>query len=861
MAVTRHASALIVGIGQYDEPLIPSLDGCVYDARRALKWLRRIGVSDANIMLHLSPPPPGGKLDGLLAQDARADTIMRSLTVLSAGSGDQLFLFLSGHGLNIPGARGGRVFLAQDYASDVPFSLKNFRMDGFIQWMLSWRYREQFLFYDACQNPTAEIGRVSLVNGTDPPGLGGLPINAASGMLGCYSASPSQTAWAGDGEGVLMRHVLDALDPDALEALDPDDEMQTVIMHDWRSGRRLVNMRALFEDILAPAISEEAAAAGNQQSPIAIAYGQAQATSAVPILALTDDVTVDLTVTLDPGSAVSAVGQLRISVESPPRNLFLPIGGSAIQSPLTYKAPVGADVRASCRAKVGSGWTVANSPQRATLDTHKGITLQLQPVTPAMTGVEKLDPGIVDKFNIRVARPDGSRDYSLGGRYAQIAAETGIPFEPPPGVTFEHHEHGPDIGFDVDRPRSMEIAADFASHWLRAIQLHSDEGLTASLFPPGEPPADRLANVEFRLADDAIRLGGFLIGSLASFTVEEIGAPTPTRAISLIELANSPRMALEPGPYRVAVSLPWGRWTAVVRARVDGTTMCELPTSIGREPLRNVYLRKLLAGETVGDDLLRPPGEFADLELRVLVGQYGEKTWSEPFSMTTLPDWDLLFSAARPDLIETRRILELSEMSVTGQLAGQDLHGNEASLLMLGMALAAASRDDPLGITSALAHVSGPLRESLDFALATERLKAIWQSPLRFDRQSLTAFTRSRRTLLSGSVPLLTTLCGALGVPTPGWVAELPPGSALAVLPAGFKTMAGTGVEVSRRFPLTPSPDPVGTVRSVEASRWFPLTPPPDPIGTVGPIFPLLSDDRPAKEDGDDDEGTETAGS
>ena len=136
------------------------------------------------------------------------DSIAASFDALSKDGGDQLFVFLSGHGLYVPGAAGGPIFLTRDYGAGVRGALKNMRMLGFIQWMVSWRFREQFLFYDACQNRSTSVGRVSLVKAVDPSMLDALSPTAAGGLVACFSASPGQKAWAGVGQGVLVRMCL-----------------------------------------------------------------------------------------------------------------------------------------------------------------------------------------------------------------------------------------------------------------------------------------------------------------------------------------------------------------------------------------------------------------------------------------------------------------------------------------------------------------------------------------------------------------------------------------------------------------------------------------------------------------------------
>jgi Caspase domain len=474
--MTRNAYALVVGIDRYDDNGIPVLSGSVYDAKIAVAWLLKIGVPPERIHLHVSPlPAPPASFSGVSAASARLDAILGSLEALSKEKGDQLFLFLSGHGLNVPGAAGGPIFLAQDYGAGLASSQKNMRMYGFIQWILSWPFRDQFLFYDACQNPSTSVGRVSLVKAIDPPMLDALPVAVTSGMLACFSASPGQTAWAGTGEGVLVRHVLNELDPDALAQMPLDAQQQDSVMYNWLTGSRRLDLRRLYGTIVAPAVTEEAAEAGNAQAPICVPYGTALASLYSPILDLPDEPTVDLTINLLPLEATAAVKALRLSIQTPARNAFLPDAGKKLANPLLCKGPVAAEVIAFCSPKPGSGWRTLDSPKKAVLgDQPATITFNFDMPPPADP------PGPPDMFNIRVTGPDGSPLFPLGGAYEKIATSNGLDMDLGEGVSFNHHEHGPDIGFDASIAGAPERAARSATDWLSAIRRHiSDQNMSA----------------------------------------------------------------------------------------------------------------------------------------------------------------------------------------------------------------------------------------------------------------------------------------------------------------------------------------------------------------------------------------------
>src|SRR6202035_935546 len=109
---------------------------------------------------------------------------------------------------------------------------QNLQVDGCIDYFLEWPFRDQYLFYDACKQPTAAYGQISPVR-PDPPKLRELcrpsPLNA---LTACYSCAAEQVAWAGEGQGVLIRHALAVLDPVALAAAGPLDPVQTGLAYD-----------------------------------------------------------------------------------------------------------------------------------------------------------------------------------------------------------------------------------------------------------------------------------------------------------------------------------------------------------------------------------------------------------------------------------------------------------------------------------------------------------------------------------------------------------------------------------------------------------------------------------------------------
>jgi len=643
--MTLDAAALIVGIDQYDDPLIPGLSGNVYGAKLAVHWLVGIGVPTSRIRLHLSPSADAADFAGITARPARLDEILQSLGGLSGEHGDQLFVFLCGHGLDVPGGGGGPVLLAQDYGSLVPNSRKNLRLQGLVEWAVRWPFSRQFLFYDACQSASASVGRVSLVEPQDPTVLAALPVQFSGALLECSSASPGQTAWAGTGKGVLVRHVLHAIEAATSSSLPDDAQEQDSILFDWTSGRRELDLRRLFNDIVAPAITQEAGAAGNIQNPRCVAHGLAQQTPTSPIVSLPDLPCTNLIVQFQPPPAFAAVRQVRMSIQTPARALYLPAPGTSVAARSQWIAPVSADVTVTCKIDPATGWSAPVAPQRVSLaSTPVVVTFDLGP-DPAKAALAPFDfhaPTPMDQFNIRTTWQDGRVAGDLSGRYDGIAAAHGLSVVPPAGITFGHHEYGPDIGFDVRRPELEKTAGDLSQAWLSAIRRTvSPSGMTAILFPPGQTPDGKVANVLFEIpSGGAAALAGFLGASqILTVTAGDVDEPLFTRSLSEIE--QHPREWIEPGPYRVRIDLPWGTWSRRIIVGDDDVVTCVLTTTIGSSPLRNQWALSD-GGPPIGSG--RGGSLAGQIPLQVI--RLADTFRIEPFSRLLLPEWVF---CSRPD--------------------------------------------------------------------------------------------------------------------------------------------------------------------------------------------------------------------
>lgn len=254
--MSLNAAALIIGINKYSASGIPVLSGCVSDALGAAKWLVSIGVPSERIIVHAVsheklPTFPAGIH---LKKSADLLSLRASMRKLSKDSGDHLYIFISGHGMHVLGT--GPIVLCQNYLVDDD-KMPNLHINDYINWFRSFPYRNQFLFYDACQDWTAASGHISQVHaqgtGEDPGSYKPSKHNAFTAL---YACGAGETAWAGDNRGgVLIHHTLDALEPQKWVTLNPDGPRQEAIVYDWQMGTRSVNLQPLFQNLIYPTLS------------------------------------------------------------------------------------------------------------------------------------------------------------------------------------------------------------------------------------------------------------------------------------------------------------------------------------------------------------------------------------------------------------------------------------------------------------------------------------------------------------------------------------------------------------------------------------------------------------------------------
>jgi len=697
--------ALVIGIDQYDSPDVRRLTGAVNDAVATVRWLRKLGVPDAQILMHAAPSTSSQAAVDELAlpyKDAREPTIWRSIVALQKVEGaERLIVSLCGHGLHE--YTSGALFLTQEASED---DWVNLGLEWYIKVFLEMSFREQILFMDGCLNhphddntrPQVEAGKHS---GAPKPA----PRDENS-MVTCYAASQSQVAGENGERGIFTRCLLAALDPDA--------PLKEAVALSFETGERTLNLVKVME-VVGRQVTSEAA----RQVPLVVQrprlelHGTAGATPGyVGLYQLARLETCQVTLDVLPADARGEVDYIDILFDDDPPywSSRWPLDGGSLAVPVQAQLPKGYRISAYCGLWPQAAWSPLKSRQDATLDGDRNVLFEFKG-PPIKSDGE-------DVLGVKLHDAEGQISSAMSGLYSDAASMLDLPAKPKsgseiaPGVTIQLHEDGPE--FHVTGIDAAETARDIVADWSRVMReiLPSDVIVTTEL--RGEaasaPPA---GGINFELPTGG---SARLAGSLGSHPVVTVGRPGLVgheprwhgiEQMSLLDLQQQPLRLFPPGPTEVLLELPWGSWSQVVQVPDTGTAELVLPDSVGVPPLRlrvppldYLYGRHIVGldqaprsgarghivrsdGETTelasgeaGDGIcwvLDAPGEgIAEID-----GEHAScfPLWEnrsfaidrshgilrvEPLTWVAAPEWDLLLSAGRLDDLTLEDTAELS---------------------------------------------------------------------------------------------------------------------------------------------------------------------------------------------------------
>ena len=111
-----------------------------------------------------------------------------------------------------------------------------------------------------------------------------------------------------------MRCLLDALDPDRLGALDPEDDLWSAITLDFDSGARQVDIDRLMRDWVQPIVQDQASkqTPAVLQTPQVDPCGAAKSGAPWPVYRLPDVPTSVIEMKVEPTEAVSQIQSMRV---------------------------------------------------------------------------------------------------------------------------------------------------------------------------------------------------------------------------------------------------------------------------------------------------------------------------------------------------------------------------------------------------------------------------------------------------------------------------------------------------------------------------------------------------------------------
>ncbi|PWW25197.1 hypothetical protein JD79_04395 [Geodermatophilus normandii] len=545
--------ALLIGIDAYLH--VRKLTGAVRDTVQAVGWLRRLGVPDAQILLHAAPTAES-KAElialGLPVLGCTEPEIWPSFETLGHNQGKRLFVFFCGHGLYEPVR--GRVFLTQEARKGLR---KNLGIDWYARYLRGLPYRRQFLVMDGCLNyPYSQAERTRFVPG-QPSSVEPDPPRADVLQVFCYAAAMSQRAVEKDGHGLFL-HTL-------LKTLDLDDPDRLCLDIDETSGVYRLNLDQAVTKVVAPTVTQIAKQQRRDQSPGYQMLSEGATPPALPVVEIVPTRRARVRVTVDPADAAADVKQLMLWSDDTAWRRELPIPPSkSVQVPYESVIPAGLPVAVRCRVPAGGRWAQP-AQEEFVADRDFEVLFQLEPPAPPPAGPDTV---------VSVQTVGSGGDVIGGMSAAAYKAVEQLLTGNQANVSLVRHESGPVLH---SHPGFLASLAPLAYRMADAINRTTSRDVGVVVRHPATTPLSTA--VALPLTEAASK-------RLAGLLVHEDVVSMCDQHLSLDRLVWSPFVAVDPGPVTVQLSLPWGSWVHRVVVRPGSTETVVLPESIGTEPLR-----------------------------------------------------------------------------------------------------------------------------------------------------------------------------------------------------------------------------------------------------------------------------------
>ncbi len=692
------AWALVVGIDAYDDPRIRRLDGAVADACSVVQWLRKTGVPDVQILLHLSPTDasrPVAEGVGISFRSAREPEIWDSIftRLRRVVDGEWLLVYLAGHGLYDPATQ--RLFLTQEATEGAHMNLG---IERYSEYFRSMSFGDQFLLMDGCLNyPYAESQRPTIEAAMHASVTGYTP-RPQNGWAAAFAASQDQRAFEINGGGLFTREFLRVAD-----LVSPDLEATTL---DFATGRRAIDLGLTMQRVT-PIVEAQAREMSppQLQTPQIERRGRFANAGNLPLIEMEDVPVSKIRIGVRPGEVTPNLERFRIAVDDPPywdRRLPTPPERS-IDTPISAAVPSGLSVSIVAELAQGCGWLDERVEQRFTVSGDREVTLEYRRGEPGENA---------NRHEVEVIPAGPSADESPEFDIRDIG-----PYRRGHDVTVERTRRGRSVTFDR---ASSEWAGPVTERVAQRAQQRAEPSTSVQIrMPEAVAAKDNIRLVLPR--GGARRLAGPLVGAPAVRVGPNAAEAAPAwrdpQALTLAALAQQSLLSVDPGPLTVSLELPWGSWRDRLRAPATGTRKVRLPTSVGTPPLRVPLVREAGRTDVALLGLGRRPAsvELAtpDQAVRFIRARKGDADWAlrpahgesaerglyrigfgrrryrfpahhgplaiavgpnwiriEPLSTAPEPLWDLLVTTGRLDALSPDDLVALSRRKWVDPLLG-----------------------------------------------------------------------------------------------------------------------------------------------------------------------------------------------
>jgi len=687
-----NAAALIVGVNQYDGIDAP-LTGCLADAFEALEWLLEIGVAPERIHFLTSPQVTVSPLTGMEVPagvhfgDARREAIGDALAELMLWSGDQLFIFFSGHGLHAGEAKS--IFLASDFNLETKTD-RNIPIEPLISMCLDSNFRDTLLVLDACQNSDKidDEYRSKIAPGS----LGFRPGDPKDGfgVFCCYAATTLTRAPIINERGLLTAELIKAL----REVSNGETNgVYDVCSYDWTVGTAHLNFTPLYTDVVIERVKKIARDNNRSQRPKKATRGRFEEDDDYLLYPLPIDDPVQVTLKVK-----SPEGAKRLSIE---QNKPIPVQlqFEDVVEETRIMIPNGADFFAACTPK--TNWVSDPATHSLVpLKTDQSLTISMKPVTngPTYKGVPYRLVHTGDHKLKKVVGPSAGEIVSIGDAMKRAQ----IPF-----IIKKMPQFG-DKSIDIVARPAGPMGGGGGYGAMEGVfkGIDADPGMPWAFEKPwvpieGKETEEDEPNLLFSVVADRESAG---FGYLADRNVIELKPLSgPDRAkiqrLSPSVLTRMDEMRVIPGQYKITSLLPWGRRSKIIDVPYKGHVEVSIQPVDEPPPLRHRTALSEIARTSVSihplglfgiDSLVSRPGAASSDELGELarltdtfVLLHEETDLGEritPFSDIRHEAWDQIFAL---------RDLEAVDLDdAYSFLIGLDFQDGQTSVFALGLAYA-----------------------------------------------------------------------------------------------------------------------------------------------------------------------------